>query len=202
MGDALAADAPQTRTREAVLRLYDGGTRTISVSDHEIDYPDGKLIVSRTDLQGLITHVNQPFVDMSGWTREELIGQPHNILRHPDMPEWQMTPDQAQAISAYIMSLGKPGNAKSGDSPADAGYGLLVQNCARCHSIGTSGNSPLAKAPPFREVVKRYDPSDLEEALAEGITQQSNEKHDSGRGSADWPAYLRMADKIDLSYRN
>src|SRR5881398_2749685 len=42
-------------------------------------------------------------------------------------------------------------------------------NCARCHAIGTTGDSPLAKAPPFRTLHKRYPVENLEEALAEGI---------------------------------
>ncbi len=46
---------------------------------------DESLIVSKTDINGNITYVNDAFVDISGFTREELIGQPHNIVRHPDM---------------------------------------------------------------------------------------------------------------------
>jgi len=46
---------------------------------------DESLIVSKTDLQGNITYVNDAFVKISGFKKEELIGQPHNIVRHPDM---------------------------------------------------------------------------------------------------------------------
>jgi aerotaxis receptor len=46
----------------------------------------GQYIVSKTDLKGRITYVNQPFLEISGFTSEELIGSPHNIVRHPDMP--------------------------------------------------------------------------------------------------------------------
>ncbi|GAB6074133.1 EAL domain-containing response regulator [Nautilia lithotrophica] len=46
---------------------------------------DESLIVSKTDLNGIITYVNDAFVEISGFKREELIGQPHNIVRHPDM---------------------------------------------------------------------------------------------------------------------
>ena len=49
---------------------------------------DKILIVSKTDLQGVITYVNDLFVDISGYSREELLGVPHNIVRHPDMPKY------------------------------------------------------------------------------------------------------------------
>ncbi|MCD8513358.1 MAG: PAS domain-containing protein [Nitrincola sp.] len=74
------------KIREELIRYYDGTERVVTVVDEEVPYPDGKLIVSRTDTKGFITHANQAFVDMSGYTREELIGANHNILRHPDMP--------------------------------------------------------------------------------------------------------------------
>jgi len=72
--------------REYCLDLYGFGERRVLVTDDEVPYPDGKLIVSRTDTRGIITHCNQSFVDMSGYQRESLIGSEHSILRHPDMP--------------------------------------------------------------------------------------------------------------------
>jgi len=56
------------------------------VTNNEIFMTPGKPIVSKTDLKGIITYANQTFIDISGYTREELIGKNHNILRHPDMP--------------------------------------------------------------------------------------------------------------------
>lgn len=47
----------------------------------------GASLVSTTDLKGRITYCNPAFVEVSGYTREELLGQPHNLIRHPDMPE-------------------------------------------------------------------------------------------------------------------
>jgi len=72
--------------READLTYHDGSTRHVLYTDKEIPYPDGRLIVSRTDVNGVITHTNQSFVDMSGFSEDELIGAPHCILRHPEMP--------------------------------------------------------------------------------------------------------------------
>ena len=56
-----------------------------------------------------------------------------------------------------------------------AGRKLVEANCSRCHAIGMTGDSPLAKAPPFREVVTRYPPESLGEALVEGIVTGHNE---------------------------
>ena len=69
-----------------VLTYTDGTQRQVYVTGIETPYPHGKLIVSRTDTQGIITQCNPSFVDMSGYTAAELISQPHCILRHPDMP--------------------------------------------------------------------------------------------------------------------
>lgn len=74
-------DAVETR-----LTYTDGSSRTVFATNVEVPFPEGRLIVSRTDLSGIITHANDAFVEMSGWTRDELIGSPHHILRHPDMP--------------------------------------------------------------------------------------------------------------------
>jgi aerotaxis receptor len=57
------------------------------VSNNEYILQDGETIVSKTDLKGKITYVNDDFLRISGFTEEELMHAPHNIVRHPDMPE-------------------------------------------------------------------------------------------------------------------
>ena len=57
------------------------------VTDVEYPFPAGETLVSTTDLKGRIVYCNATFVTVSGFTKEELLGQPHNIVRHPDMPE-------------------------------------------------------------------------------------------------------------------
>lgn len=58
----------------------------LPVTDHEVQFEDDTLIVSRTDLKGHITFVNRDFIRISGFSEDELLGRPHNIVRHPDMP--------------------------------------------------------------------------------------------------------------------
>ncbi len=59
----------------------------LPVTQNEVVLRDDQMIVSKTDLKGQITYANRDFLDISGFTEAELIGQPHNIVRHPDMPE-------------------------------------------------------------------------------------------------------------------
>jgi aerotaxis receptor len=58
----------------------------LPVTGHEQPFPKGKAVVSKTDLKGSITYANDAFVELSGYTREELVGKNHNMVRHPDMP--------------------------------------------------------------------------------------------------------------------
>ena len=56
------------------------------VSQQEEKFPQGAVLVSKTDTRGIISYANEAFVAISGYAREELIGKSHNIVRHPDMP--------------------------------------------------------------------------------------------------------------------
>ncbi len=100
--------------REYNLAYYDGSRRRVLVTDIETPFPEGKLIVSRTDVAGVITNCNQSFVDMSGFSEAELIGQPHWILRHPDMPAaafkdlWD-TVTRGTKWNGYVKNLRKDG---------------------------------------------------------------------------------------------
>jgi aerotaxis receptor len=84
------------------------------VTDVETPVPDGRFIYSRTDIQGNIVAANDLFVELSGFTREELIGQPHNVVRHPDMPReafadlWHSL-KAGDAWSGYIKNRRKDG---------------------------------------------------------------------------------------------
>ncbi|MBA4381606.1 MAG: methyl-accepting chemotaxis protein [Sideroxydans sp.] len=62
------------------------------VSQKEVQLPNGAVLITKTDTKGIITYVNDSFCHVTGYSRDELIGKSHNIVRHPDMPtqvfEW------------------------------------------------------------------------------------------------------------------
>ena len=87
----------------------------LPVSQHEYPFPPGETLVSTTDLKGRINYCNPAFILVSGYTREELLGQPHNMIRHPDMPEeafrdmW-VTIASGQPWSAMVKNRRKEGS--------------------------------------------------------------------------------------------
>lgn len=104
-------NGPATKYR---LSYFMGEQREVLVTDIETPYPEGKLIVSRTDTKGVVTQCNQAFVEMSGFSENEIIGQPHCILRHPDMPKaayadlWT-TVEAGKKWHGYVKNLRKDG---------------------------------------------------------------------------------------------
>ena len=56
------------------------------VTQREHPLPPDVYLISRTDLKGRITFANRAFVEVSGFTSDELLGAAHNLVRHPDMP--------------------------------------------------------------------------------------------------------------------
>ena len=78
----------------------------------EISFLDDEFIVSKTDLSGKITYGNDLFIRMSGYTEKELLGAPHNILRHSDMPKliftllWEQI-KAGKEIFAYVKNKTK-----------------------------------------------------------------------------------------------
>ena len=84
------------------------------MSSMEHTYADNIILVSKTDLSGKITYANQEFIKVSGYSEKELIGQPHNIVRHPYMPSivfkllWEAL-KSGNEINAYVINLCKDG---------------------------------------------------------------------------------------------
>ena len=86
----------------------------IMPSGRERTFPANELIVSKTDPKGRLTYVNDVFLTVSGYAESELIGQPHSLIRHPDMPRcvFKLLWDAISAgkeLFAYVNNLAKTG---------------------------------------------------------------------------------------------
>jgi methyl-accepting chemotaxis protein len=94
----------------------------LPITQQEYELREGATIVSRTDAQGRITEVNDDFVEASGFSRAELIGQPHNLVRHPDMPP------QAFSDLWSTLNAGKPWTGLVKNRRANGDHYWVVAN--------------------------------------------------------------------------
>ncbi len=87
----------------------------IVANNNEVNFDAHTLLISKTDLKGKITYVNRDFMKAVNIKEKDLIGQPHNINRHPDMPRiifkmlWQYL-QNGQEIHAYVKNITSDGS--------------------------------------------------------------------------------------------
>lgn len=123
-----------------------------------VEIPWSGTIISETDLAGNITMANDVFVNVSGYSESELIGAPHNILRHPDMPRcvfkllWD-TIKSGNSISAYVLN-----RAKNGD-----GYWVLATVTLKADGSGYRSERVVPKKSVVEDVIKPLYKSLLDE---------------------------------------
>lgn len=90
------------------------GLRPRVLTGKEVFLAAEEIIVSKTDLRGKITYVNDVFLSISGFEESELLGQPHSMIRHPDMPRavfkllWDSIAS-GREIFAYVVNITKDG---------------------------------------------------------------------------------------------
>jgi PAS domain-containing protein len=70
----------------SVLKATINAYQRYAVTQSEVHFPSGTTLMSITNTQGNVTYANDACVAVSGYVREELEGQPHNLVRYPDMP--------------------------------------------------------------------------------------------------------------------
>jgi PAS domain-containing protein len=121
----------------------------LPVTGKEIMLKDGETIVSKTNLKGQITFINQAFLEISGFTEKELIGEPHNIVRHPDMPSeaytdmWKCLKDGPRARQYLRLRRLTPKSAV-----ARAGWWWWMGRlCQTANSGWRCAKSPCVKKP-------------------------------------------------------
>lgn len=81
----------------------------------ELTFSDSEIVVSKTDTKGRITYGNELFLKLAGYAESDIIGKPHNIVRHPDMPRiiFKLLWDYIQSgteINAYVVNKSKNGD--------------------------------------------------------------------------------------------
>lgn len=104
---------------------------------------DERSIVSKTDLKGIITYANDRFVEISGYSREEMIGSSHNMIRHPDMPkeafeEMWKTVQNKQTWNGIVKNLAKDGSTYIVDAtvrPLLDSYGNIKEYIGIRHDL-------------------------------------------------------------------
>ena len=154
MRDMTLDDLCGVPSAEHVLTYADGRTRRVYTVDQEVPFPDGRLIVSRTDPAGIITRANESFVAMSGWSMPELIGEPHYIMRHPDMPAaafrdlWR-TIGHGHTWHGYVKNLRK-------DGAFYWVYASIVPNVRHGHVVGYTSVRRKASRRMVAEAVAMY----------------------------------------------
>lgn len=94
----------------------------LPISQKEFPFPSGQTLVSTTDSKGIITYCNESFIAVSGYERSELVGQDHNIVRHPDMPA------EAFRDMWATISSGKPWTAPVKNRRKDGDHYWVLAN--------------------------------------------------------------------------
>lgn len=118
------------------------------ITNQETLLPEGQFIYSRTDLQGKITEANEAFVNISGFRREEMIGQPHNMVRHPDMPT------QAYEDMWRDLKQGRPWRGIVKNRRQDGGYYWVVANVSPVRERGQIVGYQSVRTCPSKEEIK------------------------------------------------
>jgi len=150
----------------------------------ETEVPEGEVIISRTDLNGVITYVNDTFAKISGYSAEELIGKPHNILRHPDMPKsvfkdlWE-TIKREENWSGYVKNMRK-----------DRGYYWVYAEISGVYKDGklVEYKSMRSPAPKEKRIEMQYRYDEMRKAEGEPVrvvTYLQNETYEKLKRIAD-----------------
>ncbi len=90
-------------------------SRDSFLTGNEVTFQDDEIIVSKTNLKGHLTYANKLFLEIAGYKEQEVIGKPHNIIRHPDMPRvifkmlWDTVRD-GKEVFAYVINRCKNGD--------------------------------------------------------------------------------------------
>lgn len=119
----------------------------LPVTNTETLLPEGEFIYSSTDLKGVIVEANQAFADVSNYAREEMIGQSHNLVRHPDMPP------EAFADMWRDLKAGRPWRGIVKNRRKDGGFYWVVANVSPVREGGRVVGYQSVRSRPSRQEI-------------------------------------------------
>ena len=122
-------------------------TVKVHTTNVETVVPEGVFIHSQTDLKGRITEANAAFVEISGYTVEQMVGQPHNIVRHPDMPR------EAFADLWKSLHAGRPWQGVVKNRRKDGGFYWVIANASPVRENGKVVGYQSIRFKPTREQI-------------------------------------------------
>ncbi|AUL23066.1 hypothetical protein BTL50_09830 [Bordetella holmesii] len=181
-GQFTSRDDPAKPDRFFLQELQRGFSKTgdqavrvnLPIFDDETRLREDQYLISRTDIQGRIVYANPAFVEVSGFERDELIGQPHNIVRHPDMPS-EAYEDLWDTLQRGQSWLGVVKNRRK-----DGGYYWVLANATPHRRRRRSRSLFFRTRAPFRRADRRR------RGVLRAITPRAGTRlaHQGGTGGA------------------
>lgn len=154
--------------------------RDVHTTNVETVLPDNTFIYSQTDLKGVITEANQAFADLSGYSVDELLGQPHSIVRHPDMPQ------EAFADLWKSLKAGRPWQGLVKNRRKDGGFYWVVANASPVRQDGRIVGYQSLRGKPTRQQIQAVS------AIYERVRQgDASIRIEDGRAFANYSAVGR-----------
>lgn len=162
------------------------------VTNQEYVIPDGVTLVSTTDLQSHITYCNPAFIAVSGYQHDELIGQPHNIVRHPDMP-----PEAFRDMWETLRS-GSPWSALVKNRRKNGDHYWVMANATPIMSSGQAVGYMSVRTKPSREQVQAAEAlyTRMRRESEQGLTTVA--LHRGRLVSTGWRGTLQRATRLTL----
>lgn len=170
----------EARMSESTSKTWGNALRPSAPTGRERTFREDEIIVSKTDTTGRILYANDVFLRVAGYSEREIVGQPHSIIRHPDMPRvvfallWE-TLTKGSEIFAYVVNL-----ARNGDH-----YWVFAHVTPTFGADGSIVGYHSSRRVPNRRAVATIAPIYAELLAAEGAVTGKREQIAASRALLD-----------------